>query len=186
MPRQLRLRPVSAVEEKHIRRLASSRTQPARLVQRARVIQVLLDDPSISAKEAGFLAGYKSEACGRRWTNRFNEGGIEALEDRPRSGRPVVHDEIVRSKLLGLALQKPSGLGYPFALWTLERLQAAFEEREGIRLATSAIWGYVKNEGLKWKRQESWFRNAAKHDPDFAEKRGPLSQPTSIHRRLRA
>jgi hypothetical protein len=61
---------------------------------------------------------------------------------------------------LDLALQKPCSLGLPFAMWTLERLQTAFFEREGIQLATSTIWEYVEAECLRWKRQQSWFHEA--------------------------
>jgi transposase len=81
----------------------------------------------------------------------------------------------VRSKLISLALQKPRTLGLPFALWTLERLQTEFKEREEIHLSDSTIWEWMEGEGFQWKRQESWFRDAEKHDPQFAEKRGPSS-----------
>lgn len=147
MPNRLFLRPVSPSEEAQIRHLAASRAKPARLVQRAQVVEAMLENPDLSAKEAGLRAGYRSEASGRKWVHRFNEGGIEALGDRPRSGRPPIHNEEVRSKLLDLALQKPCSLGYPFALWTLERLQEAFFEREEVHLATSTIWEWVEAEG---------------------------------------
>ena len=63
-------------------------------------------------------------------------------------------------------------LGYPFELWTLERLQRAFEERQQVHLSDSTIWEWLEAEGLEWKRQQSWFHNAEKHDPEFVEKRG--------------
>ena len=119
----------------------------------------MLEDPPLSATAAGRQVGL-SNAVGGKWVRRFNEGGLEALEDQPRSGRPPTHDQSVRSKLLDLALQKPRSLGRPFALWTLERLQEAFFERAGIHLATSTIWEYVEAEGLSWKRQQSWFHEA--------------------------
>jgi hypothetical protein len=43
-------------------------------------------------------------------------------------------------------------LGYPFALWTLDRLQEAFFEREEVYLATSTMWERVEAKGLKWRR----------------------------------
>jgi len=172
MPNRLCLRRVSASEEAQIRHLAASRAKPARLVQRAQVLEALLEDPTLSAKEAGFRAGYRSAPSGQKWVRRFNEGGLEALDDRPRSGRPPIHDEEVRSKLLDLVLQKPRSLGRPFALWTLERLQEAFLEREKVHLAVSTIWEWVEEEGLRWRRQESWFHEAKIHDEHFAEKRG--------------
>lgn len=172
MPNRLQLRPVSASEEAQIRHLAASRAKPARLVQRAQVIEAMLETPELSAKEAGFQAGYRSAPSGQKWVRRFNDGGLEALGDRSRSGRPPIHGEEVRSKLLDLVLQKPRSLGYPFVLWTLERLQEAFFEQEEVHLATSTIWEWVEAEGLKWRRQESWFHEAEIHDDRFAEKRG--------------
>ena len=65
-----------------------------------------------------------------------------------------------------------------FKLWTLERLQTAFQERHGIHLSDSTIWEWLEADGLEWKRQESWFHEAEKHDPEFVEKRGASSQLT--------
>ena len=173
MPKRIELRDMTEEENKEIRRLAASRTAPARLVQRAKVIEVMLDNPKLGAVKAGRLAGYKSEASGTRWAKRFNEMGIEGLADQRRPGRPATHDESVRSALINLAVQKPRTLAYPFELWTLERLQTAFEEKEGVHLSGSTIWTWLRDEGLDWKRQQSWFHDAQHHDPQFAEKRGP-------------
>ena len=175
MSRVLRLREVSAEEEEQIRKLAGSRKQPLHLVKRAKIIQSMMDDPRLPADEAGIDAGYKSRDPGRKWVKRFNEHGIGGLEDRPRSGRPATHTEGVRSSLVSLAVQKPDSLGYPFGLWTLERLQRAFEEREGVHLSDSTIWEWLDAEGLKWKRQQSWFHEAERHDSQFVEKRGSSS-----------
>ena len=172
MPNRLYLLQVSASEETEIRHLAASRAKPARLVQLAQAIMAMLDYRSIGAEEAGFRAGYRSASSGPKWVRRFNEEGIEALDDRPRSGRPPIHGKGVRSKLLDLMLQKPRSLGFSFALWTSERLQEAFPVREEVHLATSTIWEWVEAEGLKWRRKESWFHEAEKHDEQFAEKRG--------------
>lgn len=109
---------------------------------------------------------------GIRWVRRFNEAGVAGLLDAERSGRPLTHDQEIRSALLDLALQKPRRLGYPFELWTLERLQIAFAERQGVHLSDSTIWTWVEAEGFRWRKQESWFHEAEKHDPEFVEKRG--------------
>ncbi len=179
MPKQLNLRELSEQERGEIARLVKSRTAPVRLAQRARVIQAMLHNPKLSAASAEKLAGYKLSAPGQRWVKRFNERGIEGLEDEPRPGHPRpghprLHSEQTRSKLISLAMQKPRSLGYPYQLWTLERLQIAFEEREGVHLSDSTIWTWLSEEGLEWKRQQSWFHEAAKHDPEFVEKRGGI------------
>ncbi len=78
-----------------------------------------------------------------------------------------------------LARPKHESLGYPSKLWTLEGLQMAFWERLGVHLSDSTIWEWVEAEGFHWKRSESWFHEAEKADPEFVEKRGALSRPTT-------
>ena len=95
MAKKLELRSVTGEEERELRKLAGSRTAPARLVQRAKVLVTLLDEPEVGAMEAGRRAGFSGQS-GCVWVKRFNEGGLEALEDaramdarpriRPRSG----------------------------------------------------------------------------------------------------
>ena len=182
MPTYVRLRTLTTEEAKEIRRLAASRKEAARLVQRARLIALMLDDPTLPASRAALEVGFKQAGSGSDWVRRFNEEGVAGLTDKPRSGRPATHDESVRSGLIHLALQKPESLGYPFALWTLERLQTAFREREGVHLSDSTIWTWLEEEGLTWKRQQSWFREPEKHDPQFVEKRGPSSRLTASRR----
>jgi transposase len=168
----VKLRSLTTEEEAEIRRLAGSRKEPHRLVQRAKVIVAMLDDSKLFATQAGLQAGFSGVQSGVTWVKRFNEKGLAGLEDKPKSGRPATHDQKVRSALVSLALQKPDTLGYSFKLWTLERLQTAFQEREGVHLSDSTIWEWVEGEGFKWKRQQSWFHEAEKHDPEFVEKRG--------------
>jgi transposase len=175
--KKLELRSVTVEEERELRKLAASRTAPARLVQRAKVLVTMLDEPALGAMEAGRRAGFSGQS-GCAWVKRFNEGGVEVLEDAPRGGRPPTHSPEVRSRLVSLALQKPRSLGLPFELWTLERLQREFKEREGIHLSDSTIWTWLRDEGLHWKKQQTWFHDAEKHDPEFVEKRGSLSAPT--------
>jgi len=172
MPRQLRLRELTEAEKREIARIANSRTEPVRRVQRAKIIRFMLEDPKLPASKAGRLAGYRSDMPGWEWVRRFNAQGLPGLEDELRPGHPRTHDETVRSALIGLATQKPDSLGYPFKLWTLERLQSAFKERHSVHLSDSTIWTWLDEEGLEWKRQESWFHEAEKHDPEFVEKRG--------------
>lgn len=174
MRKAVKLRSLTTEEETEIRRLAASRKAAHRLVQRASVIVAMLDDPKLHATLAGLQAGFKGIQSGIMWVKRFNAEGIPGLEDKPKAGRPPTHPQSVRSALISLARQKPDTLGYPFKLWTLERLQNAFKERHGVHLSDSTIWEWVEAEGFKWKRQQSWFHEAEKHDPEFVEKRGAL------------
>ena len=171
----IKLRTLTAEEVTEIKRLASSRKESIRLVQRARIIAYMLEDSHLYASDAGLKAGFMSTATGPVWVRRFNERGVVGLEDQPRRGRQPTYGIEVHSQLVSLATQKPKSLGYPFELWTLERLQAAFQERYGIHLSDSTIWEWLAAEGLEWKRQQSWFHETEKHDPEFVEKRGASS-----------
>ena len=178
MKKPVRLRALTSEELATVKRLAASRKEPLRVVQRARVVAMMAEDSMLRASEAGLRAGFKSKQNGLVWVRRFNEKGVAGLEDKPRPGRVPIHAPSVHSALISLALQKPKTLGYPFALWTLERLQRAFEERHHTHLSDSTIWEWLAAEGLEWKRQQSWFHEAEKHDPAFVEKRGASLQPT--------
>ncbi len=177
MPKRIRLRTLTTEEEKIIRRLARSRTAKARLVQRAKIIESMHEDPNLPATHAAKRVGL-SEPLGLVWVRRFNEAGVAGLEDKPRSGKPKTHLEKERSQVIDLALQKPRTLGYPYELWTLSRLQEAVDERYGLKMVRSTIWTWLKEEGLDWKRQQSWFSDPEKHDPEFVEKRGLSSTST--------
>jgi len=174
----VKLRTLTTEEETEIRKLAASRKAAYRLVQRAKVIVAMLDDPKLHATQAGQLVGFSGRQSGVDWVKRFNAEGIAGLEDKPKAGRPPTHAQSVRSALIHLARTKPESLGYPYKLWTLERIQIAFQEREGVHLSDSTIWEWVEAEGFRWKRQESWFHDAERADPEFVEKRGASSRPT--------
>lgn len=173
MPKQLKLREVSASEAAEVRRLAHARQEAVEVVRRARLIEYLLDHPEVPASRAGMRVGFGSNASGSEWVKRFNEEGVAGLENRAKSGRPVTHTESIRSEVINLAVQKPRSLGYPFELWTLARLQVALREKRKLHLSRPTSWRWLVAEGLEWKRQESWFQEADKHDPEFVEKRGP-------------
>jgi transposase len=172
MPKRIKLRTLTSEEEQEVRRLAKSRKEPMRIIQRARIIMAMLDNSELAASRAGERVGFKGAPMGIHWVKRFNELGMSGLMDGDRSGRPPTHSQETRSALLDLAMQKPRSLGYPFELWTLERLQRAFKERHGLHLYDSTIWTWVETEGFRWRKQESWFHEPQKHDPEFAEKRG--------------
>ncbi len=66
MQARVQLRAVGEAESDAVRRLASSRSEPAGVGQRAWVIRALLDDSAPSATAAGRLAGFTREDAGPR------------------------------------------------------------------------------------------------------------------------
>jgi transposase len=107
---------------------------------------------------------------------RFNEEGLAALEDRPRSGRPATYSHEQVGEVIATALTDPQFLGRPFACWTLDRLQAYLNEERGIPIKRSRIDEILLAEGLRWRTHETWFGERV--DPQFAEKRGRSSNST--------
>ena len=110
MPTPVKLRTLTAEEVTEIKRLASSRKEPIRLVQRARIIAFIMEDSHMYASGAGLKAGYTSVVTGPVWVRRFNEKGIAGLEDQPRLGRKPTYGQEVHSQLVSLATQKPKTL----------------------------------------------------------------------------
>jgi transposase len=175
----LRLRDLRPEERSAIEKLAHSRTAPARRVERARIVWQASQGASPPVI-AGALS-IDAETVRRR-IRRFNAEGLAALEDHRRSGRPVTYSADAVAAVIAAALTAPRTLDRPFASWTLDRLAAYLHEHEGIAMKRSRIDEILLREGLRWRRQETWFGERV--DPAFAEKRGRSRRST--RRRPRA
>jgi transposase len=73
----------------------------------------------------------------RHWLARFATGGIAALADAPRAGRPPTADAAYHAALDDLADRDPRALGLPFDAWTSTRLSVYLAETTGVRIAPS-------------------------------------------------
>ena len=104
----VKLRTLTAEEVTKIKRLASSRKEPIRLVQRARIIVHMLEDKDLYASEAGLKAGYGSVVTGPVWVRHFNEKGLAGLEDECRPGRkPSIRDTVMDAYIHDRQEQSP-------------------------------------------------------------------------------
>ncbi len=85
-------------DREQLERWVRSSTIPAGLAQRARI--VLLAADGVSNVEISERLGV-SKPTVTSWRDRYRDGGIPALDDRPRSGRPrtLDHREIVAATL---------------------------------------------------------------------------------------
>jgi transposase len=169
----LGVRPLTADEEAELRRRAASRTLPARVVERAKMILLLRGGQRVPAVAARLGVGADVV---RGWLKRFNSEGLDGLKDRPRSGRPATYTPEQVGAVVEASLTKPADLGLPFASWTLDRLAAYLQEGKGIPIKRTRIDEILAAEGLRWRTQETWFGERV--DPAFAEKRGPSSPST--------
>jgi transposase len=173
MQQPLILRPLAAEEASALRRLAHSRTAPARAVERARICWLAHQGQTVPAIA---VAVGVCAATARAWIKRFNADGVAGLADAGRGGRPPTYTPAEISEVVAASLTDPQQLGLPFASWTLDRLAAYLAEVKGIPIKRSRISEVLQAEGLRWRTQEGWF--GERPDPAFAEKRGPSSPST--------
>lgn len=143
-------------DRKELERLGSSRTEQARLVERAKIV-------------LGCLAGERNDQIAARmklqantvamWRKRFMEGGIAALHDRARSGKPPIYDASdLRDRIRKqLELTPPEGL----SSWDGRTLAQA------LGVSDDAIWRILRKEGIQLRRMRSWCVST---DPEFAAK----------------
>lgn len=172
----LRIREMTAEEIGRIERLAQSRTESARTVERARMVRLSSCGERVSAIAGELRLG---EGTVRQWIKRFNESGVEGLADRPRSGKPPTYTPEQVGEVIATSLTSPRTLDLPFASWTLDRLSAYLHEEKGIPIKRSRVGEVLVAEGLRWRKQEAWFGERV--DPEFAEKRGPSRPSTPPH-----
>lgn len=175
MPRTISLRELTAEERASVERLAHSRTAAARLVERARVVLAVLEGERVSAIAVCF---HLTAATVYLWLHRFNASGLAGLEDKRRKGRPATYTPEQVARVVATALTDPQTLDLSFASWTLDRLAAYLAESQGITMKRSRIDELLIAEGLRWRKEESWFGERV--DPEFAEKRGPSNDSTRL------
>ena len=169
MPRQNPLRPLTDEERQALEQIARSRTEAIRRVERARIILALADGEKARAVAQQFKV---CEASVHYRRKRFNEAGLAGLEDLPRSGRPETYDETQRGQMVLAAKTHPEQLGMSFGHWTLDRLVDYGNERLQIGISRSQLAEVLKQEGLKWYQEKTYFTESP--DPQFVEKRGRL------------
>ena len=116
------------------------------VVRRATAIR--LQHQGYKTQEVGEMVS-ASRASVQNWHQRWREGGLEALADRPIPGRKPKADQSYREVLEQTLDTDPHQLGYVFSVWTLERLSQHLEHETGIALSIKRLsewmsrWGYV-------------------------------------------
>jgi len=179
VPTFLTVRPLTDDETRTIDRLAHSRTASARTVERAQIVWRAHRGERVPAiaRVLGITA-----ATVRLWLRRFETGGVDGLTDAPRRGRPPVYRPEEVAEVIAASLTKPDDLGLPFGSWTLDRLTIYLKEHKGLAIGRSRIATLLREEGLRWRTQETWFGERV--DPEFVKKRGRSSRSMRSHLRI--
>jgi transposase len=155
------------LKKKHRRRLERierRRRASHWLVQRVRII--LLSD-RLARVDAVCAALSSDRQVVRRWRKRFLRGGIEALKDRPRRGRPPLIEPKVWQKVATLVVQPPTNFGVELSRWTVRELSKFLLARYDYQVSRSSISRFLRSMALKPHRVKYWLNPT---DPEFDAK----------------
>jgi transposase len=139
-----------------LQRWARSRSLPARLVERSRI--VLLAAQGKQDIEIGQELSISPNKAGR-WRNRFLDAGLEGIKkDAPRPGRtPKITRELVREVIVRTTQSKPANATH----WSTRTLAAE------LGISDSSVLRIWRANGLKPHLVESF---KVSNDPEFADK----------------
>ncbi|WP_324604032.1 IS630 family transposase [Streptomyces vinaceus] len=104
----------------------------------------------------------------RTWRGRFAHGGLPALADRKRSGRPTRFTSVQVAETKALARQLPAETGVLLSRWSCPELAAELTAR-GITdtVSASTVRRWLREDALKPWQYRSWIFIT---DPDFRAK----------------
>jgi transposase len=146
---------LSPDERRILTDMLRSTTIPVGLARRARVILALAEGQSYADICA---AQGVTDAYIARWKQRVVAGGLPALGDLPRSGRPDRLDPRIEAKILAKTREAPPA---PLTHWTTRRMAALI----GVSHVTvQRVW---QRAGLKPHLLEHYVTSS---DPDFEAK----------------
>jgi len=155
MPKKARVISCSPEERLKLESVANSRTEEARMVQRAKIVLGCLNQRPVNEIARRLDIRQNTVIV---WRDRFAQEGLKGLHDRARAGRPPTYDESFRKKLLVLLEEKPpKGQAVWDGASLAQRLQASVD----------AVWRVLRKEGICLQRHRSWCVST---DPEFAAK----------------
>ena len=169
-----RARAVVLTDEQRVMlsRVARSRTEEVRRVQRAKVVLMAADGDT--DKGIGEAVGL-GRASVHQVLRKFHAMGVEAaLRDLARPGKPRVISDADRAWVVSQACMKPTEVGLAQELWTISALtrhirghaaQAGHPSLAGV--AQSKVWTILDDEELKPHRIRYYLE---RRDPDFDQK----------------
>jgi transposase len=89
-----------------------------------------------------------------RWREVLKVGGIEALRDINKGGRPAQLGAGELSQLYVALLEGPTAHGFTTPLWTLKRVRLLIEREFGVRYSEVHVWRLLGQLGLSSQKPE--------------------------------
>lgn len=131
-----------------------------------RVIALLELDQGTAPTEIAARLGVTRQTL-YNWIRRFSAGGgLRALHERERSGRPPKLSEAVRGVLVWLLKQPPDAFGYAAVGWTTSLLRELLATRLDVHVSDDTVRRALHQLDHAWKRP----RYILQPDPDREKK----------------
>jgi len=101
------------------------------------------------------------------WHRRYREGNLNGLENQPKGCPKRKADEAYCQALEAALDQEPSELGYPFSVWSVERLRDHLKRETGVELSVSRLRVIMRQKGFVYRRPKHDLTEL--QDPDAKE-----------------
>jgi transposase len=124
-------------------------SKSSRLVKRATGLRML--HFGHSSYEVGRVLSVSAPTV-YSWFHRWKAEGLKGLENRPKSGRPAVADEVYLKVVEETLEQDPGELGYDFTLWTIQRLNQHVSQVTGKQISDERLRLILQARGWVYRR----------------------------------
>jgi transposase len=119
--------------------------------EQVRLQAAVMFDQGVQQAEVVRALGVSRSAVSK-WHTAWREGGREALEARPNTGRPSRLTDAQLDQLEDELLKGPRAHGYETELWTLARIGKLIPKLFGVRYHNSHVWVLMTK--LGWSCQK--------------------------------
>ncbi|MFE6063669.1 helix-turn-helix domain-containing protein [Streptomyces sp. NPDC056431] len=154
-----------AAERHHLKKMAYGHKTPHQARQRATIV-LLAARGRPNARIASQTRIHVDTV--RTWRGRFIAGGLPALSDRRRSGRPPSFTPLHDAEVKALACQLPAESGTPLSRWSCPELALEVAARAiAPAISASTVRRWLKADAIKPWQHRSWIFI---RDPNFPTK----------------
>jgi len=152
------LRPLTESERKELERVSRASSETVIHYQRAVALLAVADGMSLIG--AAQAAGWKVHDTVTRLIRRFNERGLAALDDLPRSGHPRSYGPTERARIEQELRRSPDLKEDGTATWSLTTLQRSLREApDGLpEVSTFTILHTIHEAGYTWQKNRTWCK----------------------------
>ncbi len=153
-------------ERAQLERIVRAATSEARMVERARI--VLQAGQGCSAAQIGRRVGCSANTA-QKWRARFERHRLTGLRDLPRPGKPLLHDQATRARLIAKACTRPEPTesGARRERWTYRELAAK------VGISRSQTHAILRQAEIKPHLLEQWLLTDFAQ-PEFEERAGEI------------